>query len=358
MFRKGYAMEKNKKEKIIIIILLLILAILLLRLLLLRKGNDLIDSQDTGTSHMYSDNSTQLLTQLENEGVLHNDLYKVENYSEKGSSKTEISELEDSKAKIDMEQGTVNNKSFDDKNLDKEKVVSQDKHFAYMDMFPDMYVETVKPVIQLKEKKIAYLSFDDGPSRITKDILKILEEEEIQATFFVIGSTLTEEGEECLKMMVEQGHEIGIHTYSHNYKKIYASVEDYLEDFYTVYEQVYEITGVQPRIFRFPWGSINSYNKSIKNQLITEMERRGFTYYDWNVSAEDSIGKPTEYKVWKNVMKDIEKYKYPIILMHDSSTNRVTANSLEKVIKSIREKGYDFDTLNHREPYQFGKTEK
>ncbi len=344
MFRKGLAMEKNKKEKIIIGVLMLVLAILLIRLLLLRKEKDLIVSQDTGTSHMYSDNSTQLLTKSENEAALHNDLYK-EDYSEEGSSKTVISESED-------------NNTFDDNKLDKDKLVSQEKHFAYMDMFPDMYVETVKPVIQLKERKIAYLSFDDGPSRITKEILKILEEEEIQATFFVLGSTLTEEGEECLQMMVEQGHEIGIHTYSHNYKKIYASVEAYLDDFYTVYQHVYDITGVQPRIFRFPWGSINSYNKSIKDQLITEMERRGFTYYDWNVSAEDSLGNPTEYKVWKNVMKDVEKYKYPIILMHDSSMNRVTANSLEKVIKSIREKGYDFDTLSHREPYQFGKTAK
>ncbi len=351
-------MEKNKKENIIIGVLLLILAILLIRLLLLKKGNDLVATQDTGTPHMFFDNSTELPTKLENEAVLHNDLYKEEIYSEEGNLKRAITELEDSQIKTDIEDGTVDNKVFDDKNLDKEKIVSQDKHFAYMDLFPDMYVETVKPVIQLKERKVAYLSFDDGPSRITKDILKILEEEEIQATFFVIGSNLTEEGEECLKMMIEQGHEIGIHTYSHNYKKIYASVEDYLEDFYTVYEQVYEITGVQPKIFRFPWGSINSYNKSINNQLITEMERRGFTYYDWNVSAEDSIGKPTEYKVWKNVMKDVEKYKYPIILMHDSATNRVTANSLKKVIKSIREKGYDFDTLNNREPYQFGKTNK
>jgi peptidoglycan-N-acetylglucosamine deacetylase len=238
----------------------------------------------------------------------------------------------------------------------KDKVLSGDKkRKKYMDMYPDMYVDSIKPVILLDEKKIAYLTFDDGPSHITNQILDILDEYDVKATFFVIGSTITEEGENCLKEMVEQGHTIGIHTYSHNYKKLYSSVEAYLEDFYQVYHLIYEATGVKMNIFRFPWGSNNVYNKNIKKELVAEMERRGFTYFDWNVSAEDSVGNPTEYRIKKNVFKDLERYNNPIILMHDAAVNRLTAKTLPDIIEKIMDKGYGFDTLSNREPYQSGK---
>ena len=154
--------------------------------------------------------------------------------------------------------------------------------------------------------------------------------------------------------MVEQGHTIGIHTYSHNYKNIYSSVEAFLDDFYKDYLLIYETTGVKVNIFRFPWGSYNTYNKNIRDELIAEMKRRGFTYYDWNVSAEDSVGNPSEYRIKHNVLKDLDQFDNPIILMHDSSVNRLTAKTLPDILESIKEKGYDFDTLDHREPYQFG----
>ncbi len=238
--------------------------------------------------------------------------------------------------------------------LAKEKVLSDDQKKSYMELYPDMYVESIKPVIYLEEKKIAYLSFDDGPSYITSDILETLYEHNTKATFFVLGCTITGEGEECLKEMVEQGHTIGIHTYSHNYKNIYSSVEAFLDDFYKDYLLIYETTGVKVNIFRFPWGSYNTYNKNIRDELIAEMKRRGFTYYDWNVSAEDSVGNPSEYRIKHNVLKDLDQFDNPIILMHDSSVNRLTAKTLPDILESIKEKGYDFDTLDHREPYQFG----
>lgn len=235
----------------------------------------------------------------------------------------------------------------------KEKVYSDEKKISYMDMYPDLYVDSVKPVILVEEKKTAYLTFDDGPSLTTCDILNVLDEYDVKATFFVLGCTITEEGEDCLRAMVEQGHTIGIHTYSHSYKKIYASVEAYLEDFYQDYQLIYETTGVRVNIFRFPWGSNNGYNKHIKKELVAEMERRGFTYYDWNVSAEDSVGNPTAYRIKKNIMKDLDRFDNPIILMHDASVNKLTAKTLPDVIESIIEKGYGFDTLDHRKPYQF-----
>jgi peptidoglycan/xylan/chitin deacetylase (PgdA/CDA1 family) len=223
----------------------------------------------------------------------------------------------------------------------------------YKKLFPDLYTEYALPETMEEEKKIAYLTFDDGPSSNTFEILDVLEEMDVKATFFIVGSSIDEEGEVCLKRMVNEGHTIGIHTYSHLCSEIYCSIERYLDDFNRVYQQVYEITGERVNIYRFPWGSNNGYSKGIKDSLITEMERRGFTCYDWNVDANDSVGKPTYYSIQKNIEKDIKNQKYPIILMHDSVINDLTVRSLPGIINMISDKGYEFDTLDKREPYLF-----
>lgn len=230
---------------------------------------------------------------------------------------------------------------------------SKEDEPEYTQLYQDLYANPIAPILTDSNKKIAYLTFDDGPSAITTQILDILEERDIKATFFILGSTINEEGEECLKRMVENGHTIGLHTYSHKQKIIYSSVESYLNDFYQVYQQVYDITGLKVNIFRFPWGSYNSYSKNIKNDLIKEMKRRGFTYYDWNVSAEDSVGKPTAYSIKHNILKDIERYESPVILMHDASVNKLTAQTLPDILDAIIELGYEFGTLDDREPCQF-----
>ncbi|BCN30138.1 polysaccharide deacetylase family protein [Anaeromicropila herbilytica] len=222
----------------------------------------------------------------------------------------------------------------------------------YAKKYPDMYVTSAIADNLEDGKKIAYLTFDDGPSYVTKEILDTLDQNDIKATFFILGSTMTEEGEEYLKRMVEEGHAVGIHTFSHR-NNIYDSVDSYLDDFYKAFEQIYDITGVKPTIFRFPYGSINSYNKKIKYELISEMERRGFTYYDWNVCANDSIGNPTEHSILSNVLKGLKKYCKPVILLHDASINEKTAKILPRIIDKIKEAGFEFDTVDKRTPCQF-----
>lgn len=241
----------------------------------------------------------------------------------------------------------------------------------YMELYPDMYVKRNAKIplaaidsnvldyrkyifkypmndsVQ-SDKKIAYLTFDDGPSDNTREVLEILGKYDIKATFFMIAGSVTPDRYDLIKEMIDQGHVVGIHTYSHNYKKIYASVKDYLDDFYLAYTRMYEVTGAQPVVFRFPGGSYNKYMKGIRKQVMAEMERRGFLYYDWQVSAEDSIGKPTRASITRNVLKDFKRYNKPIILMHDSSVNDVTVLSLESIIKTIKEAGYTFDTVDKR----------
>lgn len=223
----------------------------------------------------------------------------------------------------------------------------------YTKMFPDLYTVYGKPAKLDKTKKVVYLTFDDGPSENTYKVLDILEEENIHATFFLVGSEIGKKEEASLKRMVNEGHTIGIHTYSHMCDEIYCSVERYLDDFNTVYQQIYDITGMRVNIYRFPWGSNNRYGKRIKGALMDEMQRRGFSCYDWNVDTKDSIGRPSAYSIKRNIAKDLDRQTQPIILMHDSGINDLSANVLPDIIKMIRDKGYEFDTLDHREPYQF-----
>ena len=112
-----------------------------------------------------------------------------------------------------------------------------------------MYVTAPEEFIS--NDNVIYLTFDDGPSRNTIDILNILDKYNIKATFFVTGNE-SEQGIAVLKEIVKRGHTIGVHSYSHDYKKIYSNVDAFLDDFYKAFDYVYKNTGVKPTIFRFP----------------------------------------------------------------------------------------------------------
>ena len=154
---------------------------------------------------------------------------------------------------------------------------------SYQKLYPNLYVQKSTKVTENAAKTI-YLTFDDGPSPNTMDLLDILDRYNVKATFFVIYHD-DEASQNAYREIVKRGHTIAVHTASHKYTEIYKSVEDYLADFDIVYKQIERVTGVKPELFRFPGGSINSYNVRIYQELIAEMLRRGFTYYDWNVSG-------------------------------------------------------------------------
>lgn len=213
-------------------------------------------------------------------------------------------------------------------------------------------VEDIRAVFEEERvinDKVAYLTFDDGPSILTPKVLEILEKENVRATFFLIGSQITEEEEKLLKEMAENGHLLGVHTYSHKSNEIYSSVEAYIEDANKTAHRIYEATGVRPTIYRFPWGSVNCYVSGICDDVIEEMRKEGYEYYDWNVSAEDSIGKPTKASILKNIKKDFGKYNDPVILMHDSAVNKATVEALPEIITMLKEEGYTFGTLDERD---------
>lgn len=226
----------------------------------------------------------------------------------------------------------------------------------YVSLYPNLYAD---PKTEWEEhiegQKICYLTFDDGPSQNTLSVLDTLDEKQIKATFFVIGEeiALSEENKEILKEIVKRGHLIGLHTYCHDYRTIYSSVDAFLSDYEKVFNMIEEITGQRPYIYRFPGGSSNCFVRRFKKELMTEMERRGFIFYDWNVSGEDAVGAPTTYSIKKNINKDLTKYSFPVVLLHDGYSNQLTAKILPSILDAIKEKGYEFGTLDDRRPCQF-----
>ncbi len=215
---------------------------------------------------------------------------------------------------------------------------------AYSSLYPDLYV--TPPTEFISKDKTVYLTFDDGPSENTLLILSILEKYNIKATFFMCGSK-SERDTEIMKKVAESGHSIGIHSLSHNYKGIYESVDSYLADFNNTYKNIYDSTGVKPNIFRFPGGSINNYDRLIYKQIIAETARRGFVYYDWNVSAEDADPNADWSSIYNHVMKGIDGKDRAIILMHDSDYKDSTVTVVEDLITELQAKGYSFDKITN-----------
>ncbi len=236
-----------------------------------------------------------------------------------------------------------------------ETVALSESELAYQSMYPDMICDPQEPFV-MPEEGTVYLTFDDGPSDVTESILDTLKKHDVKATFFVIGKQLSSDNSyEMLDRILAEGHELAIHGYSHDYNKIYESVEAFLDDFYEVYSMIVEHTGHKPTIYRFPGGSINGHNQTIYKEIIAEMSRRGFVYYDWNGSAEDAVGKPTAASVRENVLKGVEGKTYSIILMHD--TVEATGQALDGIITTLKQDGYEFDKLSRSvKPIMFSYT--
>ena len=187
--------------------------------------------------------------------------------------------------------------------------------------------------------KKVYLTFDDGPSSNTDQILDILKDYDVKATFFVVGKT-DERSVKAYQRIVEEGHTLAMHSYSHRYDEIYESKEAFARDLNSLQEHLYETTGVWPRIYRFPGGSSNTVSKVDMQELIEYLTDIGITYFDWNVASGDAVSRtlPAETIV-NNCLSGIEKQKESVILMHDASKKGTTIEALPQIIEAIQEQG-------------------
>lgn len=207
--------------------------------------------------------------------------------------------------------------------------------------------ENIKKIYS-SETKRAFLTFDDGPSQNTNDILNILQENNIKATFFVLGSQV-EKMPEMTKKLYDEGHYIANHGYSHIYSNIYQSPEQVLNEYNQCNQIIADTIGVpeyNSHLFRFPGGSVGGYYAQIKKQAIILLEQNNILYVDWNSLTGDSEkANPTEEYLMNNLQKTTKEKNSVVLLMHDSQSKKETVEFLPKVIEYLKQQGYEFENF-------------
>ncbi len=191
----------------------------------------------------------------------------------------------------------------------------------------------------LNDTHKVYLTFDDGPSKNTEEILKILDDYGVKATFFVQGRD-DEKSRELMKRIVDEGHTIGMHSYTHSYSDIYSSLEAFVSDTERIRQLIIDATGQDTRFYRFPGGSSNSLVGGEMYDYINYLNENDITYFDWNVASNDASVKPLPSDtIVENVMNDVVKYKTSVVLFHDGDSRDTTVSALPTIIEKCRSEG-------------------
>jgi peptidoglycan/xylan/chitin deacetylase (PgdA/CDA1 family) len=202
--------------------------------------------------------------------------------------------------------------------------------------------------VPMYEKEV-FLTFDDGPSvNNTKKILKVLKDNDVKATFFVVGIK-SEENPQALKEISDSGMSIGIHTYSHDYKNVYENVDSYLKDYENCKISINKITGKNPiNYVRLPGGSTNQTTSKDNIRCITSaLNKVGINYIDWNVCSGDAESHVVAVdKIKNNVMTQCKNKKVAVILMHDTYYKYFTVEALPDIIKYLKSEGFVFRTFD------------
>jgi peptidoglycan/xylan/chitin deacetylase (PgdA/CDA1 family) len=210
------------------------------------------------------------------------------------------------------------------------------------------FTNRVKANSNGEEEKTIYLTFDDGPSYIiTNRILDILNEKEVKATFFVVGNKI-EGREDILKRIHEEGHSLGLHTYTHKYKEIYSSQERFIKEMDDTGEEIKKVLGFVPNAIRFPGGSKPYLNAS----LLERLHEKKYKIYDWNASLSDGLNyNISTDRLVKEAHKIVGGYNTKVfLLLHCDQTNKATAKALPIIIDYYKSLGYNFKTINEDTP--------
>lgn len=209
--------------------------------------------------------------------------------------------------------------------------------------------------------KKVYLTFDDGPSANTDRILDILKQYNVKATFFVIYHG-GEDNAQRYKRIIEEGHTLAVHSFSHDYKVVYSNLAAFIQDVTDIRNYVYGLTGYMPTVYRFPGGSSNSYFKQDVTlaQCIEWLHGNGMEYFDWNVSSQDAVTPVLSVEeIMANIMEgnnSVLAHDYSIVLMHDEAHKSTTVEALPGLIEKLQSLGceilpitQDTPAVHHRE---------
>lgn len=214
----------------------------------------------------------------------------------------------------------------------------------------DLPNNRVEAKLTAKSEKIIYLTFDDGPSKNTEQVLQILKQEEVKATFFVLGEQVLKQPE-MTKRIIEEGHSIGNHTFNHKYESLYGDFAEFADQVMKTDEAIYRTTGVRTTLFRAPGGTYRNFDQG----YFDAMAAAGYQVHDWNVDSGDSrrVGVPAA-EIIKTIKGSTLVNKLNVLL-HDGSGHSESVKALPAIIKYYKSKGYTFALLTDQiEPIQFG----
>ena len=206
---------------------------------------------------------------------------------------------------------------------------------------PDPYANVITGINSLEnmakdgDKHRVYLTFDCNPGKNTEAILDVLARYNLKATFFVVGDE-TGENDAIYQRIVNEGHTLGMNSYSNQYSSIYSSAQSFEEDYTKISDFIYETTGIESKLYRFPGGSSNRISNVNMAEFVRILNQKGVVYFDWNVSAGDTAVDYTVDDVISNVTEGIMQYKTSVVLLHDDDNKTVTAEALEPLINKLK----------------------
>lgn len=216
-------------------------------------------------------------------------------------------------------------------------------------------ITKIQQIRAAAKSKVAYLTFDDGPSNLTPQVLKTLKENHIHATFFVVGQYAAKYPD-IVKQAYDDGNTIGNHTWSHNYSTIYKSESNFFDDFNKAQTYLTDLLGKAPAVCRYPGGTNNTVSQGYSNHIMRlidpAIKASGIKPYDWNAYAGDAESgpKPTPEKIVHNVISEALGCKTPVILFHDTAVNGNDLPALPEIIRQLRGNGYTFGVLTPDAP--------
>lgn len=263
-------------------------------------------------------------------------------------TKTELQEQKDAKEQLSkkLEQVEKENKKLENANKNYKKEIEKLSAKKKAEVEKLTAKQNSPQSKYPKPTKVCYLTFDDGPSDNTLKILKILDEYDAKATFFVIGTAKLE----YLPKIKKAGHAIGLHSNTHDYAKIYKSTSAFFKDLDKLSDKIEKKIGEKTMLMRFPGGSNNTvskkYRKGVMSDLTTQVQIKGYAYFDWNVDSGDASGnRVSATRIKNNVLRQAKNKNSICVLMHDTAAKTTTVKALPYILDGLKKQGYKFEVL-------------
>lgn len=230
---------------------------------------------------------------------------------------------------------------------DTNKISDTEYEFVYtaIDTSGNMAIAKRKIVIATG---VICLTFDDGPSSVTPQVLDALKENNVKATFFIVD--YSEQSKSTIQRIIDEGHTLAIHGMSHDYAKIYSSAEAVTDNFTSLQEKIKKDFNYDAKYVRFPGGSSNTisrnYCEGVMTEAVKKVQEEGLEYYDWNVDVDDAGSARTPSEIYNNFVCGILPGVENIVLMHDGEGHMPTAEALQQIINYAKENGYVFTAIS------------